>query len=44
MPASRYPYVQSRLQARHGRRPRESDWRLLEANRYQLGIWQYRDW
>ena len=31
MPAARFRYVQSRLQARHGRRPRESDWRLLEA-------------
>jgi hypothetical protein len=31
MPAARFRYVQSRLQARHGRRPRDSDWRLLEA-------------
>jgi hypothetical protein len=31
MPAARFRYVQSRLQARHGRRPSDGDWRLLEA-------------
>lgn len=28
---SRYAYVQARLQARHGRRPTDDRWRLLEA-------------
>jgi hypothetical protein len=50
MPAARFRYVQSRLQARHGRRPRESDWRLLEATEDLGGYLQaarrtcFEDW
>jgi hypothetical protein len=47
---ARFAYVQSRLQARHGRRPREADWRLLESTDDLAGYLQaarqtfFRDW
>ena len=47
---ARFAYVQSRLQARHGRRLAEPDWRLLEATEDLAGYLQaarqtfFRDW
>lgn len=47
---ARFAYVQSRLQARHGRRLTESDWRLLESTEDLTGYLQaarqsfFREW
>lgn len=47
---ARFAYVQSRLQARHGRRLSEADWRMLEATEDLAGYLQaarqtfFRDW
>ena len=38
--ASRLPYAQARLQARHGRRPTDDRWRLLEATADLAGYLQ----